>query len=121
MIRGLPQQSPQQDNVKLPWEIVPQGAMPPMMFQMRFHNGAKSSFAYSDLREVHCRDAGFVVLTVQSVSQYLITIEGRNLSGLADWFGAAMIRWIQEGDPRHDPRPESSPEITSISVEVVEE
>lgn len=117
--RPLPRETALQDNDGPPWELVAPGVMPPMMFQLRFHDGSKSSFAYSDLREVYCRDPGYVALTVQSVAKYRIEIEGRHLSGLADYFGMASVRWVQEGDPRCDPSPESAPKIVRISAELL--
>lgn len=108
-----------QDNDRSPWEIVPQGTMPPMMFQLRFNDGSKNSFAYSDLREVFCRDAGLITLTVQAVEKYRIVLEGRHLSSLADLFGLGTVRCLQESDSRSDPKPESAAEITKITVELI--
>lgn len=119
LLRSATHNPLEQDNTRPPWELVPQGQLPPLMFQLRFHDGSKNSFAYSDLREVYCRDAGYLTLTVCGAANYRIVIEGRRLSGLADLFGAAMVRWVQEGDPRCDPRPESSPEILSITPELI--
>ena len=100
-----------------PWATLQEGAMPPLMFQLRFHDGRMSSFAYSDLREIHCPDAGRIELLLVGIAKLVITIEGRLLRDLAKWFSGAMVRWVQEGDPRDVDRPESAPEIVKITVE----
>ncbi|ELP32910.1 hypothetical protein RBSWK_03157 [Rhodopirellula baltica SWK14] len=94
--------------------------MPPMMFQLRLNDGRWLSYSYSDVREIECRDAGQIKLTVFAASRTLITIEGRNLRELATLFGMASVRWLEEADPRVRRRPESNAEITRIHVETVQ-
>ena len=109
------------DEEDCPWQKIRDGEMPPMMFQIRFSDGRTSSYAYGDIREVHCRDAGFVQLLLFSMRKIAITLEGRHLRELADLFSSAAIRSIDEADPRGLERPEDLPEIVRISVEPIEE
>lgn len=119
LIRGPAPQEVQQDNEKPPWDFIKPDAMPPMMFQLRFHDGTSNSFQYSDLREVYRRDAGYFTLLIQSIAKYRVEIEGRHLGILPDMFGRGRVCWIQEADPRSDPKPEAAPEILRISVELI--
>ncbi len=114
--RQLPHEVKLQNSEKAPWATTANGTMPPMMFQINFHDGRMICFAYSDLREIHCRDAGHIELFVQAMGKLAILIEGRHLTDLAKWLCNGMIRSIQESDPR-DTKPESAPEIVNITVE----
>ena len=100
-----------------PWQAIREGELPPMMFQLRFRDGHMESYAYSDIREVHCRDSGLVQIYLYSICKKAITFEGRHLRELANLFCIASLRSIHETDVRDIDRPESSPEITSIAVE----
>ena len=103
-----------------PWHEIRDGEMPPMMFQLRFRAGHMESYAYSDIREVHCRDAGFVKVFLYSMTKKAITFEGRHLKELANLFCIASLRSVHEVDDRDLDRPENSPEITQILVEEIE-
>ncbi|MEM9411299.1 MAG: hypothetical protein AAGA30_09315 [Planctomycetota bacterium] len=105
----------------LPWVKIREGEMPPMMFQIRFCNGRLSSYAFSDIREVHCRDAGQVQVMLFAMRKIVITFEGRNLTELATAFCNATIRSVDESDPRSDTRPEKAPEIFNISIDPIAE
>jgi len=124
LLRSVPaghaqKESVQQDNSKPPWELVDPHHMPPMMFQLRFDDGSMNSFAYSDLREIYCRDPGYIMLSVQSIDKCRIQIEGRHLRVLADCLSLGKVRWVQQADPRCDPKPESSPEVLAITIEII--
>jgi len=116
--------APVQDNVEpthsKPWLQIRNGEMPPVMFQLRFQNGEVISYAYSDLREIRFRDAGYVQLGIIGMTRMLITIEGRHLRELAEAMGSGLIRWIEESDERDFGRPETSPAITEITIEQVQ-
>jgi len=105
----------------LPWQAIRDGEIPPMMFQLRFRDGHIESYAYSDIREVHCRDAGHIQLYVYSICKKTITFEGRHLKELANLFCIASLRSVFEADVRDVERPESSPEVTRILVEQIVE
>jgi len=104
-----------------PWARIREGEMPPMMFQIRFNDGRIASYAYSDIREVHCRDSGHVQLMVFAMQKLSITFEGRHLRDLADLFCNAAVRSVDESDPRDVDRPEKAPEIVRVSVDPIEE
>lgn len=110
-----------QDNHQLPWGMATDGGMPPMLFQLRFSDGRMVSYAYSDIREIHCRDAGRIEISLYAMSKLVIIIEGRHLSDLAKWLCCAGIRWAQEADPRDVDLPETSPEIAKIAIEEIPE
>ncbi len=103
-----------------PWQAIRDGELPPMMFQLRFRDGHMESYAYSDIREVHCRDAGLVQVFLYSMTKKAITFEGRHLKELANLFCIASLRSIHEADERDIDRPENSPEVTKIIVETIE-
>ena len=103
-----------------PWQAIRDGELPPIMFQLRFRDGHMESYAYSDIREVHCRDAGHVQVFLHSMSRKSITFEGRHLKDLANLFCIASLRSIHESDERELNRPESSPEVTQILIEEIE-
>ncbi|WP_040352844.1 hypothetical protein [Blastopirellula marina] len=121
ILRGLPgrRESAEQNNV--PWRSVREGEMPPMMFQLRLRDGGTISYPYSDVREIRCRDAGCVQVSVLGMAKMIITLEGRRLRELADLLGRAELLWIEEADPRDVGRPESAPEIVSISIEEIDQ
>lgn len=104
-----------------PWQAIREDEIPPMMFQLRFRDGHMESYTYSDIREIHCRDAGCVQVFLHSMSKKSITFEGRHLKELANLFCIASIRSIHEADDRDIDRPESSPEITQILVQEIEQ
>ena len=104
----------------LPWQRVKDGELPPMMFQLRFQNGDMKSYAYSDLREIHCSGAGTIQLFVYAMKKQVITLEGRNLRELAGLLGRAKVWAIYETDPREVDRPENEPTIECILIENVE-
>ena len=106
-------------NDDLPWQRIKNGELPPMMFQLRFQNGDLKSYAYSDLREIHCNGSGKIELFVYSIEKQVITLEGRNLGELASLLGRAKICAIAETDPRDVDRPENAPTIDRVLVEIV--
>lgn len=117
VIRRLPQGIPHQDNHRVPWELIRDDALPPMMFQLRFADGRITSFPYSGVCELHCRDAGRLEVFVQGVAKTAIILEGRHLRELAKQFGLAAVLWLRESDGRDLNQPESTPEITRITLE----
>lgn len=124
--RNILHRSPQlvresSEGYDLPWAKIRDSEMPPMMFQIRFNNGRIASYAYSDIREVHCRDAGHVQLMLFAMQKIVITFEGRNLRDLANLFCNAALRSIDEADPRDMNRPEGAPEVIRVSVDPIEE
>lgn len=122
ILHRLPQTSTQSlAKNDYPWHAIRDGELPPMMFQLRFRDGHMESYSYNDIREVHCRDAGLVKVFLHSMSKKSITFEGRHLKELANLFCVASLRSIHEADERDIGRPESSPEITRISVEEIEQ
>ncbi len=112
---------PVSNERRVPWVEVRDDEMPPMMFQIWMSNGRIQSYTYNDLHEVHCPDAGCVELYLYSFDKLLITLEGRHLRELAHLFSCACVRSLHEADPRDLDVPERDPEITSISIEVIEE
>lgn len=102
-----------------PWQKIRAGEMPPLMFQLRLRSGEMIAFAYSDLREVRFRDAGFIQFGVLGMSKMLITVEGRNLLDLYECLGSGLIRWMREVDEREVERPETSGAIASIQIEPI--
>lgn len=100
------------------WEPVQHGALPPMMFQLRFRDGHMVSYAFSDLREVRYRDAGYLQLGILGLERVVVTIEGRHLRKLADLLACGMVRWIEETDEYDVDRPETEPAIAQITVAV---
>ena len=104
-----------------PWNAIGENEIPPMMFQLRFRDGHMESYNYSDIREIHCRDAGRVEIYLHSMTKKSITFEGRHLKELANLFCIASLRSILEADERDVDRPESSPEIMQILVQEIEQ
>ena len=117
LLRGIKQA--EHETCDPPWELVPANAMPPMMFELRSRDGTMTSYPYSDVRKIRCRDAGCVELYLLSLEKLMISIHGRHLRDLARSFGSGMVRWVQEGDHR-DSKPEEAPEINVIDVCVIE-
>ncbi len=89
------------------------------MFQLQFCDGRVISYAYCDLRETRLRDAGYLQLCLLGMEKYHITIEGRNLTDLANLIGTGKIKTLIELGPRTFERPESSPSIDKITVEAL--
>lgn len=117
IIRPRPQAVAVAPTSLLPWQSVRHGEQPPVMFQLRFRNGAFRSFAYGDLREVYFRDAGHLELGVHGMSRRGIILEGRNLRELAEYLSSGLIYWIEESDERQPDVPETSPWIEQIRIE----
>ncbi len=111
-----PARAAEQDVVRA-WSKVRNGEIPPMMFQLRFGDGRMISFAYSDIREIHCANAGLVEVFLHSIQKTRVTIEGRHLQELANLLGNAMLRFIRESDQRAPPTLEQVSEVTKILVE----
>jgi len=78
-------------------------------------------YNYSDIREIHCRDAGLVEVYLHSMTKKAITFEGRHLKELANLFCIASLRSIHEADERDADRPENLLEITQIVVQEIEQ
>lgn len=104
---------------KEPWLGTKHGEPPPMMLQVKFHDGSILSYAYSDLRETRLRDAGHLVLCIFGMEKYLVTIEGRHLSHLAQLIGIGKIKTLIELGPRTFDRPEEAASIDKITVETL--
>lgn len=118
LFRTVPSSQPNREiTASKPWHLIRTGEMPPVMFQLRFRSGEVISYAYSDLREIRFRDAGFVQLGIMGMTRVLVTVEGRHLRELSEGLGSGVVRWLAENDDRDLDRPESSPEITEISIE----
>ncbi|MEO9590067.1 hypothetical protein [Rhodopirellula bahusiensis] len=97
-----------------PYERVHPGHPPSMRLRIRFRDGRISSYAFSDLREIHQRDAGLVQLDFIAMRAVSIIIRGRNLNELARLLDNAMVRCIDESDDRDVDRLEEEPAIVSI-------
>ena len=106
---------------KTPWTSIRDGEMPPMMFQLLFRDGHVESYSFSDIREVHCRDAGLVKVMLLSLRKLAITFEGRHLHELANLFCVASLRSVREADDRDLNRPENAPEVNRILVEEIDQ
>ncbi|MEZ6136994.1 MAG: hypothetical protein R3C53_19030 [Pirellulaceae bacterium] len=100
-----------------PWAQLQQGELPPMMFQLRFYDGQALSLSYSDIRQIRCRDAGYIEILLYAPKLTNVVIEGRHLRELASLLGCCLIRWVEECNERQQ-IPESAPEVTSISIEM---
>ncbi|WP_430450705.1 hypothetical protein [Rhodopirellula europaea] len=116
-VHSIAPQATRVDEGDQPWLKVRNGEMPPMMFQLRMRDGQITSFAFSDIRQVHSRDAGHIRLSLLAMGRMVVTIQGRHLRDLASLIGIGMVRWIEESDLRDVDRPETHPEIVSISIE----
>lgn len=108
--------APDQDNHPLPWKVVAQNASPPLLFGLLFADGRRTSFAYSDLRELRSPDAGRIELGLLGMAKYVVTLEGRHLHELLKLFESHQVSRVQESDPRETDRPEKAPEIVKISI-----
>lgn len=109
---------PTESNQEKPWEKLNAGELMPMMFQVGFNDGRSVYYAYSDLREIRLRDAGFVQLLVFGVEKYEINIAGRHLSELVTLIGMGRIKSLTESGQRSFHLAESAPSIDRITVEV---
>ena len=110
---------PEEKEISVPWKRALPTEPPPMMFQVRFKNGRVVSYAYADLRETRLRDAGYLQLCILGMEKYHLTIEGRNLTELANLIGGGKIKSFEELGPRTFDRPESSPSIDTIQIETL--
>lgn len=119
VLRGLPGYREAANQHVVPWGRLRDGDLPPMMFQLRLRSGGMISYPYSDIREICCRDAGQVEVSLIGMTKLRVIFEGRRLRDLADLLGRAEIFWIEEADPRDVDRPESTPEIVSISIQPI--
>lgn len=106
-------------SLDAPWKRAAPTEPPPLMFQVRFHDGRVTSYAYADLRETRLRDAGCLQLCLLGMEKYHLTIEGRHLTELNTLIGAGKIKSLDELGPRTFDRPESAPSIDSITVETL--
>ncbi len=120
LFQSIPKAIPQKEEPEVPWQKVHAGAMPPMMFELRFSDGQIISYPFNDLRQVRFRDAGHIELSILGMERLLVTIRGRHLRELAGLLSCGMVRWIEEIDERDLDRPEESPTVVSISVQIVE-
>lgn len=122
VLHRLPQSIERHSHTtETPWTSIRDGEMPPMMFQLVFRDGHIESYSYSDVREVHCRDAGLVKVMLLSMRKLAITFEGRHLHELANLFCVASLRSVREADERDLNRPEKAPEVNRILVEEVDQ
>ena len=106
-------------SIELPWERATPHDPPLMMFQICFSDGRRVSFAYSDLREIRCRDAGHITVGIYGLEKYHLTIEGRNLDELHSLLSMARIKSVIELGSRTFDRPEDSPCIDRIQIEAL--
>ena len=106
-------------STEAPWKRAHPNDPPLIMFQVQFNNGRIVSYAYSDLREIRLRDAGFLQLCLYGMEKYHITIEGRNLTELANLIGQGRIKSFVELGPRTFEKAEESPSIDKITVEAL--
>lgn len=104
---------------KTPWMRVNPNESPPIMFHVRFYDGRQVSYAYCDLRELRMRDAGHLQLCLFGMEKIHIEVVGRNLTELAELIAAGKIKSFAELGPRTFERPEASPSIDKITVEVL--
>lgn len=104
---------------ELPWTRMQAHEVPPMMFQVHFCDGQILSYAYSDLRETRLRDAGYLELRIYGMEKYRLTIEGRNLTELANLIGMGRIKSFVELGPRSFQRREQDPSIDKIIIETL--
>jgi hypothetical protein len=102
-----------------PWKRMQAHEGPPIMFQVEFCDGQILSYAYSDLRETRLRDAGYLQLSIYGMEKYRLTIEGRNLTELANLIGMGKIKSFVELGPRSFQRPEEDPSIDKIIIETL--
>lgn len=102
-----------------PWKRSSPTEPPPMMFQVRFCDGRVISYSYADLRETRMRDAGYLQLCILGMEKYHLTIEGRNLTELANLLGMGKIKSFEELGPRTFDRPEAAPTINTIRVDTL--
>lgn len=102
------------------WQTVDASRGMSMMFQLHLRTGEVVSFPYSDLREVRRRDAGFIQLALMGVEQYRITITGRLLNDLANLLCLGRVISMHVTDPRDLSRPEDTPTIEAIDIQVIE-
>ena len=115
----LPQRLAEPSLAKPPWQRIKPGEMPPMMFQLRLHDGSRICYAYSDLRETRLRDSGQLQLLLWGLEKYQITIIGRLLDDLATEISLGRVRWLEESDPRAIDRPEDMAAIDEIQIEIM--
>jgi hypothetical protein len=107
----------QQESV--PWDVVKNKETLPNFFRVRFHDGRRLSFAYSDLREIRLLHAGHLVLGLYGMEKYHIVLEGRRLEELATLFEQNRVKSFREDGPRAFERDESKPAIDSVTVETL--
>lgn len=100
-----------------PWKKLNAGEPPPMTLQLIFGDGHVISYAWSDIREMHKRDQGHLMIYVYGMEKYRITVEGRHLNDLFDLLQNARVRSLTEMGPRTFDHPEEAPSIEKISVE----
>ncbi|QDS92482.1 hypothetical protein FF011L_12250 [Roseimaritima multifibrata] len=101
-----------------PYERIQNGEIPPMMFQLRFSDGRRYSYAYSDVREIYRRDAGHVEIMVLGRTDLLLTFQGRKLDELVNLFGSGKIKWVRERDPRSIAAQDDAIEVDRLTIEV---
>lgn len=108
-----------QEGLNAPWKRSSPTEPPPMMFQVHFCDGRVISYSYADLRETRMRDAGYLQLCILGMEKYHLTIEGRNLTELANLLGMGKIKSLEELGPRTFDRPETAPTINSIRIDTL--
>lgn len=105
------------DTAKLPWTRVNSSEPPLIMFQLQRNNGNLISYAYCDLRETRLLSPGYLQLLLLGMEKYLITIEGRHLTELANLIGMNKVKLLVETGPQSFEIPETSPAIERITIE----
>lgn len=103
----------------VPWECVQDKEGLPNFFRIRFHDGRRISFAYSDLREIRMIHAGHLVIGLYGMEKYHIVLEGRRLEELARMLEINRVKSLFEDGPRAFERDESKPAIDRCTVETL--
>lgn len=107
------------DTHEAPWKRASPTEPPPLMFQVQLRDGRVVSYAYADLRETRLRDAGHLQLCILGMEKYHVTVEGRNLTELANLIVSGKLKRLEELGPRTFDRPESAPSIDTVTIETL--
>ena len=84
-----------------------------LMLDVRLRAGTRLALPFSYLAHVTFDPSSGIEAVF---STHAVTIQGRNLRPIYEGLLQHRIEWLQEGDPRHDPHPESATYITRITV-----
>ena len=84
-----------------------------LMLDVRLRSGARLALPYSYLIFINFDPSTGIEAVFSS---HAVTIQGRNLRPIYEGLLLHRVEWLQEGDPRHDPHPETATYITRIAV-----